>query len=254
MSSQGAAQRIPWARTRRRLKKVVGLLRAGELRTVLRAFRKWFFSDSYSYGLRRDLTVPVEVPEPTISVTVQPIRPSDVPAFTEIDRAKQDRASIRHRSASARLLGSDIRTCHVAATDGGVPCYMQYLILASENDKVERFFEGIFPRLREDEALLEAAFTLEEYRGCRLMPFVMNQLAEKASQEGARWLLTFVSAENIPALKGCKRAGFVPYLLVNQRFRLFRRRIVFTPLPERTPYPFDVVGGRAVERTAADGV
>ena len=62
---------------------------------------------------------------------------------------------------------------------------MQYLIFSGENDKVGRFFEGIFPRLREDEALLEAAFTLEEYRGLGLMPFVMNQLAEKARQEGS---------------------------------------------------------------------
>jgi GNAT superfamily N-acetyltransferase len=131
---------------------------------------------------------------------------------------------------------------------------MQYLIFSGENDKVERFFEGIFPRLREDEALLEAAFTLEEYRGLGLMPFVMNQLAEKARQEGARWLLTFVSTGNVAALKGCKRVGFVPYLLVNQRFRPFRRRIVFTRLPEGTPYPFDVEGGSAGERTAARGV
>ncbi len=253
MSSKGAAQRIPWARTRRRLRKVVGLVRAGELRTVLRALRKWFFSDSYSYGLRRDLTVPVEVREATIPVTVRPIRPSEVPALTEIDPERHDRASTRHRSASARLLASDIRTCYVAVTDEDVPCYMQYLILASENDEVERFFEGIFPRLRKDEALLEAAFTLEEYRGLRIMPFVMDQLAEKARQEGARRLLTFVSSENIPALKGCKHAGFVPYLLVNQRFRLFRRRVVFTPLPERTPYPFDVAGEHAAKPTAAGG-
>ena len=254
MSSESAAQRIPWARARRRLRKAIALLRAGEWRTVLRALRKWLYSDSYAYGLRRDLTVSLEVPEPTISVTVRPIQPSHVPAFTEVDRSRHDRESIRHRSASARLLGSEIRTCYVALTDEGVPCYMQYLILSGENDKVERFFEGIFPRLREDEALLEAAFTLEEYRGLRLMPFVMNQLAEKARQEGARWLLTFVSTGNVAALKGCKRVGFVPYLLVNQRFRPFRRRIVFTRLPEGTPYPFDVEGGSAVERTAARGV
>ncbi len=254
MSSERATQRIPWARARRRLRKAVALLRAGEWRTVLRALRKWLYSDSYSYGLRCDLTVPLEVPGPAISVTIRPIQPSDVPAFTKVDRSIHDRESIRHRSASARLLASDIRTCYVALTDEDVPCYMQYLIFPSENDKVERFFEGIFPRLREGEALLEAAFTLEEYRGHRLLPFVMNQLAETARQEGARWLLTFVSTGNVAALKGCKRAGFVPYLLVNQRFRLFGRRIVFTPLPEGTPYPFDVEGGRAVERTAAGGI
>jgi hypothetical protein len=38
----------------------------------------------------------------------------------------------------------------------------------------------------------------------------------------ARWAVTYVDRSNIPSLRGCRRAGFYPYLLTNDRWRLFR--------------------------------
>ena len=72
------------------------------------------------------------------------------------------------------------------------------------------------------------------------MPCAMAQLAAKAGEKGARWAITFVSQDNIPSLKGCKRAGFAPFLIRKKEWRLFHSRITFTPLPAGTPYPFDV--------------
>jgi GNAT superfamily N-acetyltransferase len=218
------------ARVRRQARKAFRLLRAGEWRPVLNGLRKLLYSDSYTYGLCRDLTVRMDVPEPAILLTIRPIERSEVQAFTEIDHHATRPAFYTW----SRLLASDIQTCYVAVTEEGAPCYMQYLILPSENDKVQAVFEGLFPRLAEDEALLEGAFTLEGYRGQGIMPFVMEHLAQKARKEGARRLLTNVTSQNVPALKGCRRAGFVPNMLINRRFRLFKRRVTFTPLPERT--------------------
>ena len=180
-----------------------------------------------------DLTVHVDVPDPAILLTIRPIERSDVQAFTEIDHHATRPAFYAH----SRLLASDIQTCYVAVTEEGAPCNMQYLILPSENDKVQAVFEGVFPRLAEDEALLDGGFTLEEYRRQGIMPFVMEDLAQKARKEGARRLLTFVSIQNVPALKGCRRAGFVPNMLVNRRFRLCKRRFTFKPLPAGTRVP-----------------
>jgi hypothetical protein len=50
-----------------------------------------------------------------------------------------------------------------------------------------------------------------------------------------------VCDENIPSLKGCKRAGFVPYKLRRVKNCFLRRTITFTLLPEGTSYPFDIV-------------
>jgi hypothetical protein len=47
---------------------------------------------------------------------------------------------------------------------------------------------------------------------------------------GARWVITFVTTDNEPSLKGCHRAGFCPYVLRRERWLLFRRRLSFEPL------------------------
>lgn len=72
------------------------------------------------------------------------------------------------------------------------------------------------------------------------MAGAMAQIAVKVLDFGARYVLTFVHADNIPALKGCQRAGFAPYILRHERWRLFRRSVVFEALPN-TVDPFGPV-------------
>jgi len=128
----------------------------------------------------------------------------------------------------------------VATTLDDQPCYMQWLVGASENEKLQKYFFGLHARLAPDEALMEDAFTVEAFRGQAIMPFAMARIAEKGRDLGVRWAITFVNHKNPAAMKGCKRAGFSPYLLRRETWRLFRRRVVFTPLPEGTPYPFEL--------------
>jgi hypothetical protein len=72
------------------------------------------------------------------------------------------------------------------------------------------------------------------------MASAMAQIAERASELGARQVITFVGERHIASLKGCKRAGFVPYVMRCEKYRLFRHRVTFTALPEGVPYPFDL--------------
>ncbi len=60
----------------------------------------------------------------------------------------------------------------------------------------------------------------------------MARIAEKGSEIGARWIITFVSTDNIPSLKGCMRSGFHPYILRTERWFLFNRTVKFTEIPE----------------------
>ena len=137
------------------------------------------------------------------------------------------------------FLGEEIPTCYVAVTQAGAPCYMQWLISSEYNDSILSRFNHVFPLLAPDEALLENAFTPEAYRGLGIMSFAMAHIAKKAESLNARWVITFVEKDNVPSLKGCKKAGFVPYLLRDDRWFLFHRRLTWTPLPDGTPYPFD---------------
>ena len=63
------------------------------------------------------------------------------------------------------------------------------------------------------------------------MAHAMARIAEEARCLGARWVVTFVGADNVASLKGCRKAGFSPYVERRESWRLFRRRVRCTPLP-----------------------
>jgi GNAT superfamily N-acetyltransferase len=136
---------------------------------------------------------------------------------------------------------ANIPTCYVAVTIDNTPAYMQWLMGSEQNESIQMFFNKTFPILEPDEALLENALTLAEFRGKGLMSAAMARIAERGIEVGARWVITFVGEDNIASLKGCKRAGFYPYMLRAERWFLFRRTLTFALLPDGTPYPFDVL-------------
>ncbi len=197
------------------------------------------YSESVSYGLRRDITIPFEGPAPKIPIQVRPLQPADVPRLLDVNAPRISEETVKELIDRKSFVEKGVGTCYVAVDPKGNPCYMQWLIGANENESLAKIFNGGFPRLAPDEALLEDAFTPETYRGLGIMPAAMAQIAVKAKDIGARHVSTFVFHNNIPSLKGCKRAGFYPYLVRRDRWLLFRRRLTFTPLPQGTPYSFD---------------
>ncbi len=216
---------------------VVHLIKNHQMQEILKKIQSRFYSDHLSYGLRRDLTVPFETPESKIPITVRPLQDHDVPQLFDTDDP-QDTGRSNWELVYRKFLNADIQTCYVGVTIDNTPCYTQWLVGPHHNDQMQKLFHGIYPRLAVDEALLENAFTLESYRGKRIMPCAMAQIAEKAHDIGARWVVTFVAHTNIPSLKGCERSGFMPYIMRRERWLFFRRQLSFTPLPEGTPYPY----------------
>ncbi len=253
---------------------VVAGIGSGHVRFVVHELRRRLWSDGRYYGLSRELDVPLVAPDAKIPLEIRPLRESDLPKLlgTNADnvsarkpdarmhlvqlglvrrglaaaelRAQSAGGAIALRDAIVRVdrlnfVSAGIGTCYVAATSDDEPCYMQWLMRASENDGIRRYFKGIFPLLDPDEALLEYAFTLEDYQGQGIMPATMARIAEKAESHGARRVITFVDQVNVPALKGCQRAGFRPHLIRVDRWRFFRRHVSFRPLAPGTRYPFE---------------
>ena len=228
--------------TAKRLKNLVRALetglRGGNLDVILHELRRRLWSDWRNYGLSRDLDVPFVAPDAKIPLTVRVLRASDVPKLLGTNERLSSRGPYV-RMHRWNFVGEGIGTCYVAATTDDEPCYMQWLMPASENASIREYFKGIFPTLDRDEALLEYAFTREDYQGKGVMPAAMARIAEHARDFEARRVITFVDHENIPALKGCQRAGFRPYLMRVDRWRLFRRRVGFHLLPPGTRYPYE---------------
>lgn len=211
----------------------------GQINSILKEIRRRLYSDEISYCLSRDLTVPFEAPRAKIPISIRPLQESDIPVLLNMDAGKMTGEAAKVRAQRLLLFKSNIQQCYVAVTEDNSPCYMQWLMGAEENNKIQELFKGGFPLLAPGEMLLEGAFTLEAFRGQRIMPEAMAKIAEKGIDFEARRIYTFVGADNIPSLKGCKRSGFTPYSIRIDRWRLFRRLLEFRELPTGTPYPFD---------------
>jgi hypothetical protein len=231
----------------RKLRKLALLVRSGELVLLLRLIARRLYSESVSLGLRREVSEPLEAPRPRMALTIRPLEPDDVPLFT-VSIPNLDRTNVMDRVNARLLIESGIRQCYVAVTPDGHPCYMQCLIESSQNGKLRRLYGNLVPPLQQDEGLLEAAFSLEKYRGRGLMLQVIPELLARARQLGLRRLILFASVNNLPMLRACRWAGFVPYTERRQSHRLFHRRVTFRPLPDGTPYPLGVASGQDRDR------
>jgi hypothetical protein len=207
---------------------VARLILSGNLKKALWAIRYRMASESTSLGLRRDLTVPFSGPSAKIPFTVRPLSPAD--DLTSLDPGQPGISSeeMFWRLAQQRLLQSGLRTCYVAIGPDGKPCFMQWVILPADNERLRATFGNLYPTLGPDEALLEGAFTPDTSRGLGVMSAAMAQIAARAAEGGARWVITFVDENNVASVKGCLRAGFAPYVKRQEKFRLFRRQVAFT--------------------------
>jgi GNAT superfamily N-acetyltransferase len=221
----------------RHLRTAAQLLRAGKWSDVWQSGRALLHSETQSFGLRRDVTVPFQAPDAAFPITVRPLQPSDVAVLFGTGDGDLSGEALRERKIRQRMVDAKLATCYVAVTADGQPCYVQWLIGAGENDKIRQIFGDRFPLLAADEMLLEGAFTLEAWRGKGIMAAAMARIAERALDNDARWVVTFVGTGNIPSLKGCKKAGFEPYLERTDSVRFFRHRSRFAPLPDADNQP-----------------
>lgn len=213
------------------------VIRSGKFAALANEFAKRTFSNSESYLLRRDLTAPFIPAAPKQPIEVRPITDADVP---EILRARPGRFAI---------LRAKIPTCYVATTADGKIAYMQWLVAYGDIERFKPFFDGQLGTLRRDEVLLEFAYTFEQFRGQKIMGAAMSAIAEKGLQSGARYAVTFVQKDNIAALKGCGSAGFVPYMIREERWRLFSFKEIYRSLPTaETPDAQPMEGIRALSK------
>jgi hypothetical protein len=197
------------------------------------------YSDTYSYGLRRDLSMPFAPRQAKIPLTIRPIEETDIPIVFDFENPHTSRQYKRDLLPRLEHMVANIPTCYVAVTSDNSPVYIQWLMSHKENEKIRAHFNGIFPILAPDEVLLENALTHEKHRNQGIRSYAMAVLAASGKKLGARRAMTFIADHNIPSLKGAKNAGFVPFMIRHEKWILFFRTLTFTKLPPCTPFPFE---------------
>jgi RimJ/RimL family protein N-acetyltransferase len=162
-------------------------------------------------GLSRDLMVPWENPSAKIPISVRPLARNDLEPLLAVagGASHQELLEVAWRQ---QYVDRHLDRGWVAI-DGrdGTPCYVQWLLGSEQNEFIRDL--GTFPLLARDQALLENAYTPVSHRGLGIMSAAMAAIAEQAEGLGARHVLTFVGEDNIASMKGCRRAGFTPYLI-----------------------------------------
>lgn len=204
---------------------------------IARHLRKGAYHHFWRFGLRRTLAQEIDPPKAKIPLHIRPFRREDEEALFGHRMTASDPADAQEIRYRLEHLRADIPTPYVAVDETtNTPCYLQWLMGSDQNDKIQANLWG-FPRLGQDEALLENAYIPPAYRGQRIMPEAMYLIAERARELHARYALTFVTGDNIPSLKGCKRAGFDIYMVHEKRdyaFGLFGGHS-FSIIPQGDP-------------------
>lgn len=235
-----------------RIDEALYLIREKQIAAVLKRIANRVYQEWISYGLRRDLTIPVEKPRAMIPLMVRELRRSDIPVFFPDDLSNLPRNEWAMDNYRKAHLAAEIPECYVAVDlRNNAPCFIQWLMGASQNEKIQAHFRERFPLLRDDEALLENGYTIRQYRGLGIMSAAVAQIAEYAAAHGARYVLTFVDHANLYSLKGCRNAGFLPYVIRQHRHYFFhsikKRRL--EALPDGFVLPHEAAPSSFVQQT-----
>lgn len=212
------------------VRRSLNLLREGHINIFFKELHKRTYNDCTTLGLRRDLDIPFTAPEAKTDISIRLLKKGDLGFLLEHGAvAKQHPKLASEREA---LVEADIPKCYVAVTPKNTPCFIQWVFRASQNDRIQNYFNGIFPTLDKDEALLEGAYMHRTFRGLGIMPAAIDKILQIEKEAGVQQVTTFVDINNIPSLKGIRRSGFFPYVMRKVRWLSFQRSISYHPIPQ----------------------
>jgi hypothetical protein len=206
------------------------MIRRGESGVLITELRDRLYSNETSMVLRRDLREHHPAPPPRVGGALRPLQSCDLPSI------------IKERPRRLPVLLDKIPGCYVAVTDAGELAFMQWLIFSNEWARFKQFFKGELPApLKPDECIFEFAYTFEKFRGLGVMGAALVMIAEEAvkQQPSVRWAYNYVRLDNLPSLKGCKNAGFRPFMRREEHWRAMRLRQTFLSLEPGSPFPFE---------------
>jgi len=222
-----------------KLKIVLSLIKNGKWSLIFNEAIRRFTSTEISYCLRRDLNLPFNITRAKIPIRIREMEVTDLEQLFDSDIINENSEEFKENLSRKLLLNSEIKQCFVAVDENDKVLYMQWLISHKENDKLQEVYRGGFAEINTNEMLLEGAYTLKSARGKRIMSEAMATISSIGKSKGAKYLITYVKADNIPSLKGCQKSGYRPYKLRKDRWFLFMRKIKFITLPVGTKYNFE---------------
>jgi len=205
-------------------------IRHGHTSFLFQEIKRRIYSDDISLGLRRNLNKDINWTRECSTSNIREPQSSDILSFLNVNKHRINAKEIKERLIRLAMYHSTIKTCYIVEISNSIPCHIIWVIDHKENEKMEAFFNGGFPPLKENELLVEGVYTPPTFRGKGIMVDVLSDFIKRSARDGKRHLLCFVKYRNMPSLKGFKRVGFEPYLIKKDRWRFFRRYVSFIQL------------------------
>lgn len=115
---------------------------------------------------------------------------------------------------------SGFKNCYIAKTTSGDIAYLQWLIYPHENDIIKKYYSNRFNLLRENQVMVENAFTYPKYRGLGLKRDMTNELLKEAKKRGYTSAITYVRKDLIHAINDHIMNGFKITKLVTE-YKIF---------------------------------
>ncbi len=184
-------------------------------------------SHSVEFGLRCNLERLPELRPAKIPLTIER---SDAP-FRGFDAELERTTGADYGRAlrRKRLYERGVATLHVTLNSDRTPVYVQWLVTPPEKHVLDKSDPGYWPPLKDDEVLLEFAYTFTPFRGLGVMTDGMWRLLRVAQGLGAKSAVTYVRWDNVPSLRGCAKVGFELDHVKTVSMRLGLRRSEIRP-------------------------
>ncbi len=128
------------------------------------------------------------------------------------DYNQEDRREILAR---IQLYEQGFHHCYVFKV-GNKIAYWQWLIYASENHLIRKYYSKIFFPVKEEQVIIENAFTFPEFRGFGYLPYVSRLLLEKAREDGCRSAIGYIKINKIISLNEFYQMGFKTIRLLKE--------------------------------------
>lgn len=205
-----------------KFKTFYNMILCGHFKYIIIIIKKRIYSNTYWYFVRRDLSLGLNspIPKSKVDIKLRPYESSDHKYFQKLP-------------LDDMLINADIDTCYVAVTEDGIPCFRQWFIEPSQNDKKNLFFGHNFPELEASECLFERAYAVKEYRGLNIYPVFNYLLGKKALDLGYRWVVACIDINNTASLKAALKLETRPHKLQITKWRFFTRRTVYVDIPQK---------------------
>jgi hypothetical protein len=140
---------------------------------------------------------------------------------------------------------SGFHNCYMARTVASHDiCYVHWVVSRQDENAGSQVFKSSFPRLGEQEMLLEHAYTFKKYRRNRIMPSVMLKLFQIGRNRGFHRVIVYILEDNVFSLKGCRKVGFKDFEIVRRTKLPFSTRYEISHLPAVQKAAPEIIGAR----------